>query len=506
MSQDTARQAYGALKEHLGTVADLNAALAVLGWDQETYMPTGGAEGRAAQLATLARLSHEQFASPRTESLLAAAEPLADAVDPDSDEAALLRVTRRELTKATKLPAEFVAERERAASIATHVWQDARQRNDFAEFRPHLQRSFELARRQADYLGFRDHPYDALLDDSEPDLTAREVRTLFDRLLEGTLPLLRAIAAQPVRAGGDALDAAYAEAPQRAFGLRMARAFGYDLSRGRLDVSAHPFCTGFDLGDVRITTRFRPSGLGAVFGIFHECGHALYDQGFAASLARTPLADGAGMGIHESQSRMWENLVGRSRPFWNYAFPLLRDACPAQLGAVPVDAFYRGINRVRPTLIRIHADEVTYNLHIILRFELEMAALTGDLHAVDLPEAWNEKMTSYLGVAPPTDSDGVMQDTHWASGLVGYFPSYTIGNVASVQLFDTARREHPDLAEQFGRGEFDTLLAWMRAHVHRYGRKLTPRELLIRATGSPLTPEPYLAYLKNKFGELYAIG
>ena len=504
MPRDTARQAFDSLKEHLATVEDLNAAASVLSWDQQTYMPPGGAEARAAQLATLARLSHEQFASARTESLLGAAASLAETSAPDSDEAALLRVTRRDLDKATKLPAEFVAERERAASLGTHVWQEARQRNDFAAFRPHLERNFELARRQADYLGYREHPYDALLDDCEPDLTAKEVRALFDRLLEGTVPLVRAIAGQAGQAG-DALDAAYAEAPQRAFGLRTARAFGYDLDRGRLDVSAHPFCTGFDRGDVRITTRFRPSGLGAVFGIFHECGHALYEQGYAASLSRTPLADGAGMGIHESQSRMWENLVGRSRGFWEHAYPELQAACPAQLGGVGVDAFYRAVNRVRPTLIRIHADELTYNLHIILRFELELALVTGDLRVADLPEAWNAKMKEYLGLTPPTDADGVMQDTHWASGLVGYFPSYTIGNVASVQLFDAARRAHPDLDDRIRRGEFGTLLAWMRAHVHVFGRKLTPRDLLIRATGGPLTPEPYLAYLKKKFGELYTL-
>ncbi len=270
-------------------------------------------------------------------------------------------------------------------------------RNDFAAFRPHLERSFELARREADYLGYREHPYDALLDDYEPELTSREVRALFDRLLEVTVPLVRAITERGTDVPGGVLDAAYAEAPQRAFGLATAQAFGYDLTRGRLDVSAHPFCTDFSRDDVRITTRFGPSGLGAVFGIFHESGHAMYGQGIAASLSRTPLADGAGMGIHESQSRMWENLVGRSRGFWEHAFPALRAAFPWQLEAVAVDEFYRAINRVRPTLIRVDADEVTYNLHIILRFELEQAVLTGAVRVADLPEAWNAKMTAYLG-------------------------------------------------------------------------------------------------------------
>ena len=506
MSQDGARQAFDELKEHLAAISDLESAAAVLDWDQHTYMPPGGAEARAVQLATLARLAHEQFTAARTQALLDAAEPLRDALDPDSDGAALLRVTRRNLTKASKLPSEFVAERQRAASLGVQVWQDARQRNDFAAFRPHLERLFELARREAEYLGYREHPYDALLDDCEPDLTSREVRALFDRLLEVTVPLVRAITERGAPAGGDVLDAEYEEAPQRAFGLAMAEAFGYDMTRGRLDVSAHPFCTGFDRDDVRITTRFRPRGLGAVFGIFHESGHAMYDQGIPASLSRTPLAEGAGMGIHESQSRMWENLVGRSRAFWEHAFPALRRACPAQLGAVDADAFYRAINRVRPTLIRIHADEVTYNLHIILRFELEQAVLTGALRVADLPEAWNAKMAAYLGLTPPTDADGVMQDTHWAAGLIGYFPSYTLGNVASVQLFEAARRAHPTLEDRIRRGEFETLLAWLRVHVHAYGRKLTPRDLMIRSTGGPLSPEPYLAYLRQKFGELYGLG
>jgi len=505
MSQDTARKAFDELKEHLATVSDLQSAAAVLDWDQHTYMPPGGAEARAVQLATLAKLAHEQFTSTRTQSLLDAAETLGAGLDADSDDAALLRVTRRNLTKAIKLPPEFVAEQQQAASLGTSVWQEARARNDFAAFRPHLERLFEFARREADYLGYREHPYDALLDDCEPDLTSREVRALFDRLLEVTVPLVRAITERGAAARGDGLDAAYAEAPQRAFGLAMAEAFGYDTTRGRLDVSAHPFCTDFSRDDVRITTRFRPSGLGAIFGIFHESGHAMYGQGIPASLSRTPLADGAGMGIHESQSRMWENLVGRSRGFWEHAFPALRGAFPAQLGALDVDTFYRAINRVRPTLIRIHADEVTYNLHIILRFELEQAVISGALRVADLPEAWNAKMAAYLGLTPPTDADGVMQDTHWAAGLIGYFPSYTIGNVASVQLFEAARRAHPDLVDRIRHGEFETLLAWMRAHVHAYGRKLTPRDLMIRATGGPLTPEPYLAYLREKFGELYGL-
>jgi len=503
MAESTARQALEELKAHLGTIADLQSAVAVLDWDQHTYMPPGGAETRAAQLATLSEIAHHQFASDRTNALLAAAEPLLDSLAPDSDDAALLRVTRRDLTKASKLPGEFVAERQHAASRSTQVWQEARQRNDFAAFRPHLERMFDLARREAEYLGYREHAYDALLDNYEPGLTCREVQVLFDRLLEVTVPLVRAIAAGPAAAG--VLDREYAEAPQRAFGLSMAEAFGFDTTRGRLDVSAHPFSAGFSRDDVRITTRFQRRGLGAVFAIFHEAGHAMYNQGVAASLQRSPLAEGASYGMHESQSRLWENLVGRSRAFWDHAFPALAQAFPAQLGAVDAEAFYRATNRVRPSLIRIHADEVTYNLHIILRFELEQAVLTRALRVADLPGAWNAMMASHLGLTPPTDTDGVLQDTHWAAGLIGYFPSYTLGNVVSVQPFEAARRAHPHLADEIRRGQFGALLGWLREHVHVHGRKMLPRELLERATGSALTAEPYLRYLREKFGQLYGV-
>ena len=504
MCAATARESLEELKVHLAAIADVESAAAVLDWDQHTYMPPGGAEPRALQLATLSRIAHEQFTSARTRTLLDAAELLLDSLEPDSNDAALLRVTRRDLTKASKLPSEFVAELQRTASLATHVWQEARARNDFAVFRPHLERIFELMRRRADYLGYREHPYDALMDDYEPGMTSREVKALFDRLLEVTVPLVRAIASRPGPAVG-ALARDYEDGPQRVFGLAMAEAFGYDATRGRLDTSAHPFSTGFSRDDVRITTRFQRPGLGAVFAIFHEAGHAMYDQGIAAAIQRTPLAGGASYGIHESQSRLWENLVGRSRAFWEYAYPALGRAFPAQLAGVDAEIFYGSINRVEPSLIRIHADEVTYNLHIILRFELEQAVLTGALRVAELPGAWNDRMMSYLGVTPKTDTDGVLQDTHWAAGLVGYFPSYTLGNVVSVQLFEAARKDNPALEEQIRRGQFGTLLRWLREHVHEHGRKYFPGNLVVRATGGPLTPELYLSYLRGKFGGIYGI-
>ena len=493
------------LRTHLATITDLQSAGDTLRWDQETYMPPGGAAGRAEVLATLSRLAHEHFVSLRTKELLDAAEPLRDRLPADSDDAALIRVTRRDFDRARKLPADFVAERARAASQSTQVWREARPRNDFAAFRPFLERMVEFARRTADYLGYAEHPYDALLDLYEPEMTSREVAALFAQLREGTVPLLRAIVARAGAVDAGVLRQDYPEERVRRFALGVIQAFGYDLNRGRLDTSAHPFSTGFNRDDVRITTRYGPQGLGALFGAFHEAGHAMYSQGSAPSLERTPLADGASNGIHESQSRLWENLVGRGRAFWQHAFPALRREFPTQLGATDAEAFYRAVNRVEPSLIRVEADEVTYNLHIILRFELEQGLVAGDIAPHDLPGIWNAKMTEYLGVTPPGDSDGVLQDIHWSGGLIGYFPSYTIGNVASVQFFDAARRAHPDLLDRIGRGEFATLLGWLREHVHAHGRKFYPRDLLRRATGGALTPGPYLEYLRTKFGELYGV-
>ncbi len=493
------------LRARLATVVDLRSARDVLRWDQETYMPPGGAAGRAEVLATLSRLTHELFISATTRDLLDATEPILGRLTADSDDAGLIRVTRRDYDRAQKLPSDFVAERARAASQSTQVWRDARPRNDFAAFRPFLERMVEFARRTADYLGYTDHPYDALLDQYEPQMTSREVTDLFTKLREATVPLLRAIVARTAAVDAGVLQQEYAEEPLRRFALAVIQAFGYDLHRGRLDTSAHPFSTEFNRSDVRITTRYGRRSLGALFGAFHEAGHAMYSQGSAPSLERTPLAGGASNGIHESQSRLWENLVGRSRAFWQHAFPALVRQFPTQLGATDMETFYRAVNRVEPSLIRVEADEVTYNLHIILRFELEQALVAGEIAAGDLPEIWNAKMREYLGVTPPSDTDGVMQDIHWSGGMIGYFPSYTIGNVASVQLFEAARRAHPDLPDRIRRGEFATLLGWLREHVHAHGRKFFPRDLLERATGAPLTPDPYLEYLQTKFGELYGI-
>ncbi|HLE78521.1 MAG TPA: carboxypeptidase M32 [bacterium] len=507
MSEQTPPHAVERLKQHLHPIADLAAAAALLAWDQETYLPPDGAEGRANQLATLARLIHQRFVSAETKQVLEAAEGAAGAFDPDSDEAGLLRITRRDFDKITKLPTEFVAERARARAISTQVWREARPKNDFVTFRPHLEAMVDFARREAEYLGYTDHPYDALLDNYEPGMTAKDVRTLFARLREVTVPFVRAIAQR-----GPVVDAAflsqdYDEAGQERFGLDVAQAFGYDLRRGRLDRSPHPFASGFGQKDVRITTRYnRQDPMSAIFGIFHEAGHAMYEQGVSPALERTPLSRGTSLGVHESQSRMWENLVGRSRSFWSHYLPRLQQVFPQQLRGIDVQTFYRAVNIVRPELIRVEADEVTYNLHIMLRFDLELALLEGTVTAADLPAAWNAKMQEYLGIVPPDDRDGVMQDIHWSGGSIGYFPTYTLGNVISVQLFDAAVRANPSIPGEIGGGEFGTLLGWLREHVHRHGRKFFAKDLITRATGAELSPESYLAYLQQKFGEIYGLG
>ncbi len=498
--------ALAALKERLATVMDLNYAAAVLGWDQRTYMPPGGAVGRANQLGTLRKLIHEHFTAPEIGHLLDELAPLAADAQNDSNDAALVRRTRRDYDQACKLPADFVAEWARARAISNQVWEEARRTSDFALFQPHLEKQFDFAKRQAEYLGYQDHPYDALLDQYEPGMKTAQIKTLFAELKAGTLPLLKAIVNSGVQVDDSLLHQPYDEAKQEQFGVEVTRAFGYDWQRGRQDRTVHPFCTHFGRDDVRITTRFYPDFLSAaLFGTMHEAGHAMYEQGVDPELSRTLLSRGASLGVHESQSRMWENLVGRSRPFWQANFGRLQALFPQQLGNADVEMFYRAVNKVQPSLIRVESDELTYNLHIMLRFELEAAILEGNVQVADLAEEWHSRMDDMLGVTPPNDAQGVLQDMHWSGGSVGYFPTYTLGNVLSVQLWERALAAHPTIPEEIGRNEYGTLLQWLRDNVHRYGRKYEPNELIERVTGESLNVQPYMNYLRTKFGDIYGV-
>ena len=491
------------LKTHLARIADLDAAADVLEWDQETYMPDGAAEARAHQIATLRKLSHELFTSDEVGGLLDALAPEVEGLDAHADAPSLVRVTRRDYDKATKVPATLVAEMAEAVALGKQAWKAAREADAFATFAPHLEKLVDLNLQKAEALGYESRRYDALLDQYEPGMRTSEVETVFRDLHRDLVPIVQAIAER--EAPDDAfLRQPFDEAAQWHFGEDVIRSFGYSFRHGRQDRSAHPFTTSFSVSDVRLTTRvderFFPT---AFFGTLHEAGHGLYEQGIGPELDRTPLADGTSLGMHESQSRLWENLVGRSEAFWRYHYRILQERFPEALADVGLEAFYRGINRVAPSPIRVEADEVTYNLHIMLRFELETAMVEGDLAVSDLPEAWNAKTEEVLGLRPETDADGVLQDVHWSLGALGYFPTYALGNLMSVQLFDQAKADVEGLEEQIARGTFSGLLAWLRQHVHRHGRKKTASEILRDTVGGGLDARPWLAYIRQKYGALY---
>jgi len=495
----------GRLREHLGEVADLQRAVELLHWDQETFMPTGGVEDRANQLATLSRIAHERFTSAETARLLDAAEAGVAGLPADSDEASLVRVTRRDLGLATRLPADLVADMARAEAEAQPVWHAAKQRSEWALFVPAMERTVELSRRVTDALGYAERPADALIEAGEPGLTTNRVEALFAELRAAILPLLTEVTARADRVDAELLDRPCDERRQLAFALDTIAHLGYDLDRGRQDLSAHPFCTSFGPGDVRLTTRTGPTlGSSCLYSSIHEAGHAMYEQGVPRSLDRTPLWGGASSGVHESQSRLWENLVGRGRPFVEWLTPRLRAAFPESLGQAEPEALWRAINRVCPSYVRVDADEVTYNLHILLRFELENELLEGRLRAPDVPGAWAERVRDLLGLEPPSDRQGPLQDIHWTFGL-GDFVGYTLGNVIGAQLMEAVRRELPGVEAGFAAGEFAPLLGWLRERVHGHGRKLTPDELVERATGRRIAAGPWIAYVREKFTALYGV-
>ncbi len=494
------------LKDILGEVEDLNRAAGGLAWDQETYMPPGGVGGRAAQMSTLSRLAHVRFTSDEVGRLLDEVGGEVAGLPFDSDEASLVRVARRDYEQDRKLPADLVAEIARAGSTALPVWQKARKDSDFNAFAPYLEKNVELSRRVADALGYKERPYDALLNRTEPGLTTDELETMFAALKKAIVPLVADIARHADAVDDRVLYRGFDPGLQIKYALDLVTKLGYDLERGRQDLSTHPFSIALGPGDVRITTRVSRDFFNeCLFGSIHESGHSMYSQGIGQNLDRTLLWGGASPGVHESQSRLWENLIGRSQAFWRHFFPSLRNTFPEPLKGCDEEAFFKAVNRSYPSLIRVEADEVTYNLHVLVRFELENELLDGTLKVKDLPEAWNARIKSYLGVDVPNDREGVLQDIHWSWPEFAGFPGYTIGNLIGAQLMDKIRAEIPDLDGHIERGEFAVLLRWLRTNVHRHGRKFTPNELVERVTGKPLTPGPWIAYVRKKFGGLYGL-
>jgi carboxypeptidase Taq len=489
-------------------VSDLSRAAALLAWDQETYMPAGGVAGRADQLATLHRLAHQRFTSDEVGRLLEELEGEAEESGwpYDSVDASLVRVTRRDFERQLKLPTDLVVAKARAAATSRATWARAREESDWAAFVPCLELTLELSRRTAEALGYPERPYDALIDRAEPGMTASMAAKMFEDLKAAIVPLVLAISERADLVDDSFLHGDFEESRQLAFALEVVRHLGYDLQRGRQDLSAHPFSISLSPGDVRITTRVDPGFLSqCLFGSIHESGHAMYSQGHSPALDRTPLWGGASDGVHESQSRLWENLVGRSRGFWRHFFPALQRTFPERLGGVDADAFYRAVNRVQPSYVRVEADELTYNLHILLRFEVEDAMLEGRLDPRDVPDAWNQKLKEYLGLPPPPVREGPLQDIHWSYPSLGEFIGYSVGNLIGAQLMERAREDLPDLDAAIEAGEFGGLLGWLRERVHGPGRMFTPTELVERVTGRPIGAEAWIAYATRKFGELYEL-
>jgi len=494
------------LKSRLMEVDDLNSAAALLFWEQSTYMPPGGAAARGRQLATLGRLGHEKFIDPAIGKLLDELEPYAESLPYDSDDASLVRVTRRDYERSVKVPPDYTARANEHQAKSYEVWTKARPANDFQATLPYLEKTLELSRELANFFPGYEHIADPLIDFSDYGMKASFIRSLFADLRAQLVPIVTSITDQPP-ADNTCLHQRYPVARQRSFGARVAKRFGYDFDRGREDISPHPFTTKFSIDDVRITTRVKKDFFGeALFGTMHEAGHAMYEQGIRKEYEGTPLGEGTSSGVHESQSRLWENIVGRSRGFWEYFYPRLQKKFSKQLGSVPLDTFYRAINKVDRSLIRTDADEVTYNLHVMLRFDFELQLLEGELEVKDLPDAWRERFTSDIGITPPDDRDGVLQDIHWYYGIIGgMFQGYTLGNILNAQFYAAALQAHPEIPDEISQGKFSLLFTWLKDNIWQHGSKYTTEELVQRITGGTIDIAPYISYLHTKYGGLYSL-
>ncbi len=490
------------LKRELGELKDLGRIAALLAWDQQVMMPPLGAAARADQLSTLGLIMHERATSPRLGKLIDAAEPLAAELDPDCDDARLVKVARYEFEKEVRVPRELREALTRSSSESYPVWVEARRSSDFARFQPYLEETLELKRRYIECMAPETEPYDALLDEFEQGVTAAEIRPIFARLKEVLIPLVRAVG------GSGAVDDAPLRRQLPLAGLKqieqqvLAR-FGFDPEAFRLDPTVHPFETAIAISDIRLSTRYQVDGLESLLSSMHEFGHGLYERQIAPELDSTMLARGASLGWHESQSLLWENLIGRGLPFWQHFAPELTGIFPDELDSLGAADIYAMVNKVQPDFIRVEADETTYNLHVILRFELEQKMLSGELPLSELPAAWNQLMHDYLGIEVPEDRLGVLQDVHWGIGSLGYFPTYSLGHLRASQLWQRITSELPDLSEEISRGEFEALREWLRENVHRHGLKFTPAELQERVLGGPIDPEPFIDRLREKLTGIY---
>jgi len=498
---------YAELTQLLRQAALLGSCSSVLSWDEQTYMPPRGAQFRSEQLGLLAGLTHERATAPRIGELLAELQDSGELGDPDGDRAVNVREARRSYDRATKLPRRLVEELSRTTTLAQQAWIKAREDSEFPEFLPWLEKMVGLKREEAQAIGYGDGiPYDALLDEYEPSMTAAEVKRVFGPLRDELVPLVAAIQQSPRRPQTEILERHYPKIPQMVLSEAASKSIGFDFQRGRIDASAHPFCSGFGPGDCRLTTRYADHHFpSAFFGVLHESGHGIYEQGLSGDSFGLGMGQADSLGIHESQSRMWENFVGRSRAFWTYMFPTAQEAFPEALGGVSIDEFYFAINDVRPSYIRVEADEVTYNLHIMLRFELEQALIGGDLAPADVPGAWNEKFQQFFGLAVSNDAQGCLQDIHWSAGLFGYFPTYALGNMYAAQFFDAARRDLGNLDSAFAQGQFRPLKEWLNEKIHRHGKRYPASRLVQEVTGNPLSHHPLMTHLQSKYGALYEL-
>ncbi len=495
-----------ALRERLGRISDLRNTSGLLGWDQQTVMPPRGVGARAEALATLNAVSHEMFVSSDMGRMLEEASEALDGTSADSDEARLVAVTARHWKKARRVPSELEAERARAAAVGNNAWIEARRSSNFDAFAPYLERNLELARRYVECFDDFDCAYDVLLDDYEPQMRTAEVARLFGELKAALVPMIATVAQHREAIDASLLHGHFPIERQRELVLGVVTMMGFDRQAWRMDDAVHPFASGFGSSDVRITNRWDETYFASsLYGGMHECGHGLYEAGIADSLQRTPLGHGESHGIHESQSRMWENMVGRGRPFADVLAPRLAGLFGESLAGLEPDALYRAVNVVQPSYIRVEADEATYGLHIVLRFELEQELIDGKLTVAELPEAWNSRFKEYIGMDVPDDAHGVLQDVHWSEGLFGYFPTYALGNLIAGQLWAQAYRDLPDLDASIAAGELMPLREWLREHVHRHGAKFTPPELLERVAGSSIGVEPFVSYLRTKLGEVYGL-